>query len=101
MAQTPEAKVKNSVKKVLDAEGVYHFSPVGSAFGRSGIPDIICCVQGSFLAIECKAGNNTTTELQKRELRKIQSAGGMAIVINETNVDAVAKTIKMIKEHYK
>jgi hypothetical protein len=39
---TPEAKVKNKVKKILDEYGVYHFSPQTGGYGRSGVPDIIC-----------------------------------------------------------
>ena len=39
MADTPEKKVKNAVRKVLDRLGIYHFMPPGMGLGRSGIPD--------------------------------------------------------------
>lgn len=87
MARTPEGKVKARVKKVLDALGVYHFSPNMAGYGRSGVPDIIGCFSGRFLAIECKAGNNRPTALQDRELQRIDDAGGISLVINEENVD--------------
>ena len=89
MAQTPEAKVKAVVRKILAELGVYYFSPASNGYGRAGIPDIICCVNGSFLAIECKAGKGTTTALQEREIAAIRSANGVAIVVNETNADMV------------
>ena len=53
---TPEASVKNEIKKMLDAHEVYYFMPAANGYGRAGIPDIVCCINGCFLAIECKAG---------------------------------------------
>ena len=87
MALTPEAKVKKKVKEILDQMGVYHFSPMQNGMGRAGIPDIIGCLEGQFIAIECKAGKGTTTALQERELTRIQNAGGYALVVNEQNIN--------------
>ena len=91
---TPEAKVKAKVVKILKAHGVYYFYPVTGGFGRSGIPDVICCVSGYFLAIECKAGNNKPTPLQEAEMQKIRDAGGVTLVVNETNIDDVELLIR-------
>lgn len=91
---TPEAKVKKQVKKVLDEINCYHFSPLTGGYGRSGVPDIIACVKGKFVAIECKAGKGTTTALQKYNIEKINTAGGLAIVINESNIDSLLTTIQ-------
>ena len=87
MALTPEAKVKKKVKEILDQMGVYHFSPMQNGMGRAGIPDIIGCLEGQFIGIECKAGKGTTTALQERELTRIQNAGGYALVVNEENIN--------------
>lgn len=87
--QTPEGKVKAAVRKILDEFGVYYFSPAANGYGRVGIPDIICCANGFFLAIECKAGKGTTTALQDRELAAINKAGGACLVVNETNVESL------------
>lgn len=97
MAQTPEGKVKAAVKKILDAHGVYHFSPAANGYGRVGVPDIICCVNGYFLAIECKAGKGKTTALQDRELAAITKAGGAAAVVHEDSADIVATLILGLK----
>ena len=93
MAATPEKKVKDKVVKILKAHGVYYFFPATHGFGRSGVPDIVCCVRGLFLAIECKAGKNKTTPLQDRELEAIAAAGGRSLVINEENIDLVERLI--------
>lgn len=86
---TPEKKVKNLVVKQLKEVGAYYFFPATGGYGRSGVPDVVGCWKGKFFAIECKAGNNTTTALQELELKKIQEVGGVAWVVNEQNIDSV------------
>ena len=54
--------------------------------GRSGIPDVVCCLRGYFIGIECKAGKNKPTPLQQKELADIIKAGGVSCVINEDNM---------------
>ena len=96
MARTPEGRVKDAVVKVLKEFGVYYFMPIGGAFTKVGISDIVCCYNGSFIAIECKAGKNTPTALQEREIRLIKEAGGIALVVNETNLNDVRITLEEI-----
>jgi hypothetical protein len=96
MATTPEGKVKAHVRKILDAADVYYFSPAANGYGRVGIPDIICCYRGKFVAIECKAGKGKTTALQDREIASIKDRGGIALVINEDNYDAVTDALTAI-----
>ena len=97
MADTPEKKVKTQVKKQLDEMGIYHFSPYQAGMGRAGIPDIICCYRGLFVAIECKAGNGKTTALQEREINAIRTAKGLAFVINEENVNQLKELLQWTK----
>jgi Holliday junction resolvase len=97
MALTPEGKVKAKVVKILRDEGVYYFFPATHGYGRSGVPDIICCVAGKFLAIECKAGGNKPTALQVREIETIRQAGGVAVVTDETNWDMVSGLVRKLK----
>ena len=98
MANTPESKVKRKVADILNKYNAYFFYPPSNGFGRAGIPDIIVCYCGQFIAIECKAGKNTTTALQRKELRAIEDAGGYALVINETNIDQVDAVLHQLKE---
>lgn len=97
MALTPEAKVKTAVKKILDSLNIYHFSPFQAGMGRAGIPDIICCYEGRFLAIECKAGKGKTTALQDREINAIQEAGGTAWVVNENDLPTLKERLLCLK----
>lgn len=98
MALTPEKKVKVKVSKILDEYGVYYFYPATGGFGRSGVPDIVACFKGHFIAIECKAGTNTPTALQVREIDRINTAGGDAVVINETNIDLVRWILERVTD---
>ena len=86
MAMTPEKKVKNKVVRLLKQYGAYYFFPASYGMGRSGIPDVVCCLRGYLIGIECKAGKNKPTPLQQKELADIIKAGGVSCVINEDNM---------------
>jgi Holliday junction resolvase len=98
MAATPEKKVKDKVVGILKEEGVYYFFPATHGFGRSGVPDIVCCVNGYFLAIEVKAGTNKPTALQVREIEAIRRSNGIAVVANDQNWDMVRGLVRKMKE---
>ena len=101
MALTPEKKVKNSVKAILDAEGVYYFMPPANGYGRQGIPDYICSVEGGFMSIETKTKGKKPTILQEREMHAIRTKGkGTTLVVNEDNVEEVRQTINLLRISY-
>ena len=89
MTMTPEAKVKKKVVAQLKEMGAYYFYPVTGGYGFSGVPDIVGCYRGMFFGIECKAGSNKPTPLQDRNLTDIKKQNGIAIVINEKNIDGI------------
>ena len=94
MAMTPEAKVKKKVVAHLKTLGAYYFYPVTGGYGKSGVPDIIGCYEGKFFGIECKAGKNKPTPLQEKNLNDIKLNHGIALVINETNIDDVLSVLE-------
>ena len=94
---TPESKVKKQVKKILDDLGAYHFSPMMDGYGRSGVPDIIACYKGKFIGIECKSGDNKPTLLQLRNIEDIKRNQGLAIEINEDNIESLLALAKEIQ----
>jgi len=94
---TPEKKVKQKVTKLLDSFGVYWFYPVATGYGSSGIPDIIVCVRGRFVAIECKATpKDQPTALQLKNLARIKDQGGIAVVIHAENLEELNHVINTI-----
>lgn len=87
MATTKEGAVKKEINKVLTELGVYYFMPSGNGYGRSAIPDFVCCLpNGKFLGIEAKADDKQPTAIQQRELDKIAMTGGLGICVNAENV---------------
>ena len=97
MARTPEAAVKAKVVAILKDEGAYYFFPATHGYGRSGVPDIVCCVGGLFLGIECKAGKNKPSALQVVEIEAIRRAGGVAVVVNEENWELVRPLVAKLR----
>lgn len=91
---TPEAKVKAKVKKLLTEIGAYYAMPMGTGFFSSGVPDFLVCKGGLFYGIECKANGNKPTALQLKHLDDIKKAGGVALVIDESNVNQLKEFIK-------
>lgn len=83
---TPEGRVKRKAIAELQKLGMYIFFPATGGFGRSGVPDIVCCYKGKFIGIECKANGNKPTALQQSNLEEIVRNGGIAIVVDETSV---------------
>lgn len=105
MAQTPEGRVKDQIKKLLKHYGIWSYMPVQNGMGVVGIPDIICCYEGLFIGIETKAPNkrpttfeqrwNKATANQKNRLTEIQESGGIAIVADD--VEQVRHLLDEIK----
>lgn len=87
MALTPEGKVKAKVRAWLKERGIWHFLPVSNGMGVHGIPDILCCWNGKFVALECKAAGKrkNTSELQDRQIMAIHKSGGIAVVVDDVS----------------
>lgn len=100
MAKTPEGEIKDQVRKILDEMGAYYFFPAANGYGRTGIPDVIACVGGHFVGIECKAGSKQPTALQQRELDNIEKAEGTGILINADNIDILKDILENRQDVY-
>ena len=88
-----EKWVKAQVVKMLKELDAYYFYPVASGYMRTGVPDIVVCYRNHFLGIECKANGNKTTEIQDRNLVAIKKNGGIALVVDENNLDQLKEML--------
>ena len=57
----------------------------GGMYGTEGLPDLIICFKGKFVAFEVKAEKGKLTVLQAAILRKIRQAGGRAEVVRSVD----------------
>ena len=88
--------VKLQIKKILRKYGVYWYMAPGGLHGVAGTPDFLCCVHGTFLAIEAKVVGNKPTDIQNIQIAKIKKAGGIAVVIHQDNLDKLEVLIQRI-----
>lgn len=73
---------ENKIKAFLEKQGAWFIKYwAGSQFTKAGVPDILACVDGHFVAVEVKAQNGKPSELQLHTINKIREAGGFAIVL--------------------
>lgn len=75
-----EKTIVATITKQLRARGVWVLKTVGG-HGRTGLPDLLLCFDGRFVAIEVKRPGAKVTARQDAELRKIRQAGGLAAVV--------------------
>ena len=98
MATPPEVAVKRQIHAALAAVGAFKVNYIGGTMGSNGTPDILACHKGRFIGIEAKAGKNKPTTLQIKSLRDIEAAGGLALVINETNIEYLKECLNDITQ---
>lgn len=98
MAQ--EKLFENKVKQFLKEEGCYFIKYWGgAAYTQKGIPDLLICCAGFFVAIELKSEKGKPSELQEWNIQKIKNAGGYAQVLYPNQFEDFKKTIKFLKEY--
>ena len=61
--------------------GCFAWKEHGGMYGTAGIPDIIACVDGRFVAFEVKAETGRLSRLQEVTLGRIRDAGGKAYMV--------------------
>lgn len=67
----------------------------GSVYMPRGIPDIIGCFKGRFVALEVKRPDEQPTTIQEKTLELLQAAGAVTGVVH--NVDEVKEIIGKVK----
>lgn len=92
-----EKTFENKIKKFLEANGAWYVKFFANSYTKSGIPDILACVNGHFVGIEVKAQNGKPSELQLYNVRKIREAGGFAMILYPSGFDEFKKFILDLK----
>ena len=77
-----EAEIVRNIQRFLKTvPRCFFWKEHGGMYGTAGIPDIIACIDGRFFGFEVKTETGRPTALQEAAIRKINDAGGMALVV--------------------
>lgn len=92
--------MKEDVKKVLKAFGVWFYMPVPSPLGRAGIHDFMCIMpwDGRTLTVETKAPGKVAnaTANQLKFAAEVRDAGGEALITD--NADALRTLLNACRQ---
>ena len=87
-----EKQIQNKILKFLRNHGGY-WRKISDKY-NIGMPDVVGCYRGVFVAIEIKAMGKVTTPKQQYELQQIKEQGGNILIAYD--VASVEKLIKGI-----
>lgn len=94
-----ERKFETQLRKKLRKIPYSWWVPKQLSITIRGIPDIIGCIKGDFVALECKRSlkdsldKTPTTELQKHNIRSINNAWGNAWFVYPENEEMILKRL--------
>ena len=76
-----EATLTRNIIAALRKAGVYVVKVHQTGYGVAGIPDILACADGKFVALEVKDGGRKPTPAQQANILAIRQAGGRAEIV--------------------
>ena len=76
-----ESKLQLKILKHLDTNPFMFTVKIITA-NRAGVPDILLCYKGKFIALELKQQNKPLSALQAIKFKQITRAGGIAVRID-------------------
>jgi hypothetical protein len=77
-----EAAITAAIQRYLKTvPECFFFKEHGGQYGTAGLPDIICCIGGRFVAFEVKAPSGKPSKLQEITIAKIKAAKGEAFIV--------------------
>jgi hypothetical protein len=103
MTSKPESNLQSTIKKHLKKEfpKSWWMKVHGGPYQIAGVPDLLGCVEGNFIALEVKMPDgDPPTKIQKQQMKRIKRAEGYACVVTseEEAVRAVRSALALSKE---
>jgi len=83
-----EKVITESIQRALKVRAIWAYKVPGGYYGINGVPDLLCCANGRFVALEVKRPGNKPTKLQEFRIAEIRASGGVAEVV-ESKEEAV------------
>ena len=94
----PEKLFENRVKDFIIGQGGWLVKFFANRMTKKGIPDILACINGYFLAIEIKAQNGKPSKLQIMNCDKIKASGGQAFILYPSGFNEFKKIVKAMNQ---
>lgn len=85
----PEKLFENKIKAELKRRGIWFVKYFANRNTLAGVPDLLCCINGRFVAIEIKAEKGRVSKLQQYQIEQIQKANGIAFAVYPNQWDAL------------
>ena len=76
-----ESRLQSKIISYLKANGIYYVNTYGSGMTAKGVPDLLICLNGKFIAFECKVDNNGMQPDQK--IHEIRITRSMVNIMSE------------------
>lgn len=89
-----ESALQKKIQKLIESYGGWVVKYHGSQYSKAGVPDLLACIHGRFLAIEVKLPGNKATKIQDAEIKRVREAGGTAFVAD--NVEMVEQFLHVM-----
>lgn len=89
-----ESRLQLKIRHALEREfpGSWWFKTHGSVYQPAGIPDLIGCVQGRFIALEAKTKTGEVSLIQSVTIARLTSAGAISCVV--TSIDEAIEAVR-------
>lgn len=97
MAQ--EKNFENKIKQYLKNNDYYFVKYFANRMTKVGVPDILACVNGSFLGIEVKSSTGKPSELQIYNVKTINECGGFAVIVSPEQWEFLKMLIGMLENY--
>lgn len=81
----PETILQKKIRSYLENKGAWVVKYHGNEFSEIGVPDLLVCYKGKFIGLEVKVKPNKPSKIQEAQIKNIIYAGGIALVIDDTN----------------
>ena len=95
---TPEKLFENKIKKELTKRNIWHVKFFANGMTAVGIPDVLACVNGRFLALEIKSEKGKPSKLQLWQIAEIRKSGGIAVIVHPKDYDTLLKLLNGLEK---
>ena len=93
----PEKLFENKIKQELKRREIWFVKYFANRNTISGVPDLLCCVNGHFVAFEVKAEKGRVSKLQEYQMLEIEKAGGIAVAVYPKDWEDILQLLDLLQ----